>query len=114
MRILVVDGPMFGHGNKSESWVSYQLLYDHHCQPLIPCDEAFGGLDGAAQFLGLASDLGIEIVRRTDIDWRGDVRPDNTVLPIAAFHHAFGDRLRVKRPDSGTSGGHPPSSRVRA
>ena len=113
VRILVVDGPMFGHGDASESWVSYQLLYDHHCRPLVPCDEAFGGLDGAARFLGLEHDLGIEIVRRTDIDWRGDVRPDNTALPITAFHHAHGDRLRVRRPDSGTSGGREPDANWR-
>ena len=49
MRVLVVDGQLFG--TDSDSWVTYQLLYDHHFRPMLPVDDQYNGLEGSELYL---------------------------------------------------------------
>ena len=107
MRVLVVDGQLFG--KDAQSWVTYQLLYDHHCRPMVPVDDQYDGCAGSERFLAHAKQMQIDVIRRNEMDWRDPGgRADNTLVPISTFHLVQGDRVRVRAPDpalSSTGGG---------
>ena len=108
MRVLVVDGQLFG--TDSNSWVTYQLLYDHHCRPMAPVNDQHDGREGSELFIAHASSMQIDVVRRTELDWRYlGGRADTALVPVSTFNLVQGDRVRVRAPDlalSTVGGGH--------
>jgi 8-oxo-dGTP pyrophosphatase MutT (NUDIX family) len=98
MRVLVVDGQLFGRDENS--WVTYQLLYDHHCRPMVPVDDQYDGHSGSERFLAHAKSMQIDVIRRNELDWRDlGGRADATLVPVSTFHSVHGDRVRVRTPD---------------
>ena len=102
MRVLVVDGQLFGQDDNS--WVTYQLLYDHHCRPMVPVDVQYDGHSGSERFLAHAKSMQIDVIHRNELDWRDlGGRADATLVPVSTFHSVHGDRIRVRTPDPALS-----------
>ena len=102
MRVLVVDGQLFGQD--ANSWVIYQLLYDHHCRPMVPVDDQYDGRSGSERFLAHAESMQIDVIRRNELDWRDlGGRADSTLVLVSTFHLVHGDRVRVRTPDPALS-----------